>query len=264
VVFYPRISTTKLIYRVPGRPAPLEPVPAKSIEASRLMAQAARLCAWVERLVNRPEQTQSRLPEWRDSSLQTSILDMFSPQWANHLADAFRRDLQAGPEKSLVDMAGKPAHWVDYVLRGLSDPEIELSDPLFVFALQQVKHWLKDKSWRQIISHVNPDPPKIHDAIAAAVPPRWPQTRNDPEVDTSVIAVGKELWELIAPFVDQDSSHWLQRVEWQDPNTMTVTRIVQGLSGGWRGHDGLPGQAGAGHVGTSTEDQIALETPMNS
>jgi hypothetical protein len=263
VIFYPRVSTTKLIYRVPGRPAPLEPVAAKSIEASRLLAQADRLCAWVDRLVNTREDTQSRLPEWRDSSLETSILDMFSPQWASYLADAFAQELQAGPSKSLVHMAGKPAHWVDYVVRGLSDPDVELSDPLFVFAQHHVKHWLKDKSWGQIIRHVNPDPPKIHDAIAAAVPPRWPQTRNDPEVDTSVIAVGKELWELIAPFVDQNSAHWFQRVEWQDPNSMTVTRIVQGLSGGWRGHDGLPGQAGAGQVGTSTEDQTPAEASEN-
>jgi len=259
VALYPRVSTTKLIYRVPGRPAPLEPVPTKSIEASRLMAQVARLRVWVDRLIDVPEEKRAHLPEWQDASLETSILDMFSPQWATHLADEFRCDLQSEQEESLVDLANKPAHWVAYVMKGLWDSEVELSNPLFEFSLDQVKHWLKDKSWMEIIAQVDPNPLKIQAAITAAVPPRWPQPRVGPEVDTCMIAVGKDLWELVAPFVSQSAAHRFERVEWQDPNTMTVTRIVQGLTGGWRGYDGLPGQVLTGRAGSVTERRASQE-----
>ena len=81
-------------------------------------------------------------------------------------------------------------------------------------------------------------------AVSASAAPRWPQTRDDPEVDTSVIAVGKELWDIISPFTDPDDPHRFVVVDWQDPYTVAVVRIVLGLSRGWRGYPGLPDQGG--------------------
>lgn len=264
LAFYPRIGTTKLVHRVSEQPLSANPGPTKSMGPSYLLAQDARLQSWAEGIICALEPQSPQSSSSQSSALNTSILDMFSPQWANRLAEAFEHDLQTGSEKSLAEMAKQPALWAECVIQGLLDLQIEVRDPLYLFALHQVKRWLGGKSWEQIIAYVNPEPSKIVDAgIAAAVPPHWPQTRMEPEVDMSLITVGNELWTLIAPFVDKDSACRFEKVEWQEPHTMTVTRIVQGLSGGWRSYEGLPGQSNIRTRSFTTKRENTTKAPID-
>ncbi|TET42517.1 MAG: hypothetical protein E3J66_03485 [Dehalococcoidia bacterium] len=235
-VRWPYIGQAQLIYRTPKKPKPLEPSSTEWTQESELMKQAQKISPWIETLLTAPEPVRSDYLEWPESKSEGSILEAFVDQWHKRLADIFRR------EKSLKEMAKNPQNWAECVVAELANHTVGLADPRYLFALHEVKRWLDGMTWQQLIAELHPDPQWFDFFVARSVPPRWPPTRNDPEVDTSVITVGRALWEIVAPLADPNSSHHLKMVDWQDPYTLLVVRAVQGLENGWRGYPGLPGQ----------------------
>jgi hypothetical protein len=71
----------------------------------------------------------------------------------------------------------------------------------------------------------------------------WPTPRVDPDTNTCVIAVSKALWEALTPLTKPPGTPALVLLDWDSSeDKIVVLRTVQGLTQGWRGYPGLPGQ----------------------
>jgi hypothetical protein len=99
---------------------------------------------------------------------------------------------------------------------------------------------MKGWKWEDLLAQVHPDPQWFDSFVSRSLSPRWPSTRGAPEVDASVIVVGEALWDLVVPLIEASRKHRLVRSPWQDPESIVVVRIVQGLTHGWRGFDAFP------------------------
>ena len=137
-------------------------------------------------------------------------------------------------------MARNPHLWGEFVREELREPTIGLSEPAHLFAFRAVQRWLKDWRWQDLVAQVRPDRQWFDFFVSRNLSPRWPPARGVPEVDASVIVVGEALWDLVAPLTETSRKHRLVRAPWQDPETLVVVRIVQGLTQGWRGFDAFP------------------------
>jgi hypothetical protein len=72
--------------------------------------------------------------------------------------------------------------------------------------------------------------------------PHWPATRVDPDMSASLVAVGKPLWDVLAPRAPAGAG--VVPLDWDsDTGVVLALRVVQGLRQGWRGFPGLPGQS---------------------
>lgn len=242
LVQFPRCRSIDLVcksLRLPVPPAPLE---AKVVEEPGLAHQVRKLRAWVDRLMVVPISEETGGLEWNQAGLEDPLPRMFSPDWRNQLARTFKAELEDQTGKTLAQMVADPGRWARCLVEGLSDPELELSNPLHIFCLYHVKRWLQEKPLERILSQLAIDRERLLLAVNTCVSPRWPQTRDDPEVDASIIGVGKELWGILSPFAKPDDPHRFIQVNWQEPYTVAVVRTVQGLSRGWRGYPGVPGR----------------------
>ncbi len=244
LVQFPRYGSMDLVCKSLKQPVPPTPLEAKAVEESGLANQVQRLRAWVDRLRVVSASPEAGGLEWNRAGLEDPLPRMFSPDWRNQLACMFKAELESQTGKTLRQMVADPANWARCLIEGLSDPNLELSNPLHVFCLYHVKRWLREKPLERVLSQLTVDRERLLLAVNASVSPRWPQTRDDPEVDASVIGVGKELWEMLSPFAKPDDPHRFIQVDWQEPYTVAVVRTVQGLSRGWRGYPGVPGRKG--------------------
>lgn len=250
---FPRSGSARLACTDLRKPAPLAPLEAQSVEVPQLAAEVSCLRSWADRLMSASGSLDAGGLNWNQAALEDPLPKMFSPHWQSQLAAIFRKELESQTGKTLDELMADPANWARCLLEGLSDPNLELSNPLHIFCLYYVKRWLREKPLERVISQLTVDRGMLISAVRASAPPRWPQTRDDPEIDTSVIAVGRELWDMIAPFTDADDPHRFALIDWQQPYTVAVVRTVQGLSRGWQGYPGLPGRS------RSTDD--SEETP---
>jgi len=98
-------------------------------------------------------------------------------------------------------------------------------------------------------------------------PAHWPTPRADPDLCASVVAVGRPLWEVVAPRTVEEGGTdsngegrpgrssglvslaaccpgaAIVPLNWDSQeDKVVVLRLVQGLPQGWRGFPGLPGQ----------------------
>jgi hypothetical protein len=242
VIQFPRYGSTNLAHTDLKKPVPPAPLEAKSVELPYLAGQVERLRSWVDRLMAASEPLRCGGLEWNQAGLEDPLPRMFSLHWQSQLATAFRNDLERQTGKTLEQMIADPANWARCLVESLSDSDLEQSNPLSVFCLSYVKRWLQAKPLERVLSQLTIDRGRLVSAVSASAPPRWPQTRDDPEIDASVIAVGRELWDVIAPFMDPDDPHRFVVMDWREPYTVAVVRTVQGLARGWRGYPGLPGQ----------------------
>jgi hypothetical protein len=243
VVQFPRYGRINLAYTGLKKPVPPAPLEARSVELPHLAGQVEKLRSWADRMVAASEPLHCAGLDWNQAGLDDPLPRMFSPHWHSQLAQAFRSDLERQTGKTLEQLIADPANWARSLVEGLSETDSVPSNPLYVFCLSYVRRWLEDKPLERIISQLTIERGRLVSAVSASAPPRWPQTRDDPEIDASVIAVGKELWDVIAPFMDPDEPHRFVVVDWREPYTVAVVRTVQGLSRGWRGYPGLPGQS---------------------
>jgi len=227
------------IYWAPRRPQPLETGLAEPARQPELIGQVRRITPWVETLLAEGEPARTGGLDWPAPRPSGTILEALVDGWDKRLADVFRRTLRA-PAATLADMAGEPERWADYLVAELAEPTVGLADPGYFFALHAVTGWLEDWSWADLIAELRPDPQWFEFFVTRIVSPRWPPTRNAPEADASVIAVGETLWPVVAPLAEARGAHRLLKVDWHDGQALVVIRIVQGLTGGWRNFDPLP------------------------
>lgn len=257
----PRRGSTELSCatpRMPQAPADLEE---EVVEGSPLVDEAENLRSWVDRQLSVPEPPRSGDLNWCRTSLEDLLPKMFTSQWRRQLAEAFKMDLEIRSENSLRQMADDPGVWVRYLMEGLSNPGLDVANPSEAFWRYYVTRWLEEKPLDHLVSRLTLDRQSLVSAIVANVPPRWPQTREDCDVDASAIAVGKELWDLIMPFAESEDSHQFAAVDWQDRHTVAVVRIVQGLSRGWRNYPALPGQLASANGGNGEMDAVPAKLP---
>ncbi len=242
MVQFPRYKNIDLICKSFKQPVPPAPLEAKAVEEPGLANQVRKLRRWVDRLMVIPTPEEAGGLDWNQTGLEDPLPRMFSPDWRNQLAHTFKAELESQTGKSFAQMAADPGAWARCLIEGLSDSELELSNPLHIFCLYHVKRWLQEKPLEKVLSQLAVDRERLLLAVNTSVSPRWPQTRDDPEVDASIIGVGKELWGILSPFAKTDDPHRFIQVDWQEPYTVAVVRTVQGLSRGWRGYPGVPGR----------------------
>jgi hypothetical protein len=242
VVQFPRYRSVDLVCRSLRQPVPAVPLEAKAVEEPGLVGHVQKLRAWVDRLMAVPTSEEAGSLEWNQAGLEDPLPRMFSPDWRNQLARTFRSDLESQTGKTLTQLVADPANWARCLIEAFRDSKLELSNPVHIFCLHHVKQWLQEKPLERVLSQLAVDRERLLLAVNTSVAPRWPQTRDDPEVDSSIIGVGKELWGILSPFAKTDDPHRFIQIDWQEPYTVAVVRTVQGLSRGWRGYPGVPGR----------------------
>lgn len=242
VVQFPRYRSVDLVCKSLRQPVPAAPLEAKAVEEPGLASYVQKLRAWVDRLMAVPASEEAGGLEWNQVGLEDPLPRMFSPDWRNQLARMFKADLESQTGKTLPQMVADSVNWARCLVEGFYDAQLELSNPLHGFCLYHVKRWLQEKPLERVLSQLAVDRERLLLAVNASVAPRWPQTRDDPEVDASIIGVGKELWGILSPFAKTDDPHRFIQIDWQEPYTVAVVRTVQGLSRGWQGYPGVPGR----------------------
>jgi hypothetical protein len=150
-----------------------------------------------------------------------------------------------------------------------------------LFALQAVKAWLESHTLPELLSFLQIDPARFGSFLGRLAPAHWPVPRVDPDRNTTVIAVSRPLWDLIAPPGAQGlepDARWPRSVQspthvpqvsslsprvsfvlldWDSRgDKIVVLRTVQGLSQGWRGFPGMPGQVGAVKAAARVGDAV--------
>ncbi|RPJ37031.1 MAG: hypothetical protein EHM35_07100 [Planctomycetaceae bacterium] len=245
----PRRGTAELTCAIPKMPQKLIDLEEEVAEGPHLATQVESLQSWVDRLLAVPETSPSSDLDWNETNLDDLLPKMFTAQWRRQLAEAFRKNQEMRSGKSLKQMVDDPEAWTRCLMEGFSASGFDLTNPLEAFWRYHVERWLEEEPLEHLISQLGLDSRTVVSAIVASVPPRWPQTRGDCDVDTSAIAVGKELWNIMTQFSDPDDPHRFAVIDWQDRHTVAVIRIVQGLSRGWRGFPALPSQRGLAHSG---------------
>ncbi len=179
---------------------------------------------------------------------------------------AFRKAIEERAGKSLKTLALQPPLWAECIARQLQNPQEGAGELTSLFALQAVKAWIESYPLSELLSFLDIDLARFNSLVGRLAPPHWPTPRIDPDVNVSVIAVGKPLWGAVAPLAqrggrkagtDQDQnvpaagSHpfasspgavSLALLDWDSrDDRIIVLRVVQGLAQGWRGLPGMPG-----------------------
>jgi hypothetical protein len=149
----------------------------------------------------------------------------------------------------------------------LRDPHEGGGELTSLFALQAVKAWIESHTWAELLSFLNIDPARFGRLAGRLACVHWPTPRVDPDMNASVIAVGKPLWDVLAPkegkkpaaqegrsdalnslrcsplSFSPSSGASLVLLDWDmRDDKVVVLHGVQGLTQGWRGFPGMPGQ----------------------
>ena len=267
VALFPRIGRTRLIDRVGKIPVPLAGGIARPIKERELPPGVAAMAAWVNRLALEPDQCLERFTTTDARQSRESLLDFIATDWEGQLAQAFRQTVEAKSGRSLKSLALQPALWAECITRQLRDPHEGGGELTSLFALQAVKAWIESHTWAELLSFLNIDPARFGRLAGRLACVHWPTPRVDPDMNASVIAVGKPLWDALAPkegkkaaaeegrgdalnfrrsspgpFVPS-SGATLVLLDWDlRDDKIVVLHGVQGLTQGWRGFPGMPGQ----------------------
>jgi hypothetical protein len=95
----------------------------------------------------------------------------------------------------------------------------------------------------ELLSFLDLDLARFGSLVGRLASAHWPSPRFDPDMNASVIAVGKTLWDAVAPLAQMRGAPAVVLLDWDsDADRIVVLRAVQGLAQGWRGFPGLPGQ----------------------
>lgn len=266
VALFPRIGRTQLVDRVARMPVPLAGGIARPIRERELPPGVAALAAWVNRLALEPDQCLERFTTTDARQSHESLLDFVATDWEGQLAQAFRQAVEAKSGRSLQSLALQPALWAECIARQLQDPHEGGGELTCLFALQAVKAWIESHTWAELLSFLNLDPARFGRLAGRLACVHWPTPRVDPDMNTSVIAVGKPLWDALvpkegkkvaaeegrtealnflrsSPLPFSPSSVALVLLDWDlRDDKIVVLHGVQGLTQGWRGFPGMPGQ----------------------
>jgi hypothetical protein len=306
LALFPRVGRTVLVDHVAKMPQPLAGGIARPVRERELPRGVAALAAWVNRLVLEPDQCLERFAatdtrQGREGSPNAmhrvwesgTLFDFVATDWEGQLAQAFRQAVKTRSGKSLKTLALQPVLWAEGITRQLQDPQeggwVSNGDPLrlgsgsqsrtmaigdpprceltSVFALQIVRAWIESHTLAELLSFLNIDLARFGSLVGRLACVHWPTPRVDPDISAGVIAVGKPLWDAMAPLVNKEgkkagnedgrnippsclrtflsssSGASLVLLDWDSrDNRIVVLRAVQGLTQGWRGFPGMPGQ----------------------
>lgn len=243
----PRFGRAYLIDRVPKMPLPISGGIGRPPGGDELSRGISAVMAWIDRLALDPDRCLEQSRVEGPSHHRETLFDFVAADWDRQLAEAFRRELKARSDKSLKMLAQQPLLWTDCIVKELQAPRAKCSDLASLFALQAVRAWIESHSLAELLSFLKVDMARFWRLTARLAAPHWPATRVEPEVSASVIAVGKPLWDVLAPLAQADRAPPLVPLEWDSrAGAMVALRVVQGLGEGWRGFPGLPGQVAEG------------------
>lgn len=210
----------------PNPPAPA-PAPDENVTAlQRLLDQ--QLTPRLQSMMVEERPVQPVDEEWPPPEPAGTILDALVKYWARRLAERL-----AGLH-DWKSVAGDPHAWADCIADALMSADPELPDPARLFALCQVRRWTEGRTVESFLDELPLDPQRFADFVDQVCSPHWPRTRQQSEVDQSIIVVGDELWERIERLVGTNPRHILLHGRWADPRSVVIVRIVQGLRKGWR------------------------------
>ncbi|MBM4026591.1 MAG: hypothetical protein FJ280_14500 [Planctomycetes bacterium] len=253
LALFPRSGHAYLVDRVARMPQPLAGAIANPIQERGLPPGVITLAAWVNGLALEPDQLLSLDRSDDGATHPDTLLDYLAADWEGQLVRAFRQTIEARSGKSLKALALQPALWADCIITQLQDPQGGGTELASVFALQAVKAWLESHTPAELLSFLNIDLMRLNGLLGRLASVHWPAPRVDPDVTVTVVAMGKSVWEMAAPLAKIHGAPVILR-DWDaHDDRIVVLRSVQGLTQGWRGFPGLPGQL---HGQTGTQGQM--------
>lgn len=264
VVLYPRTGYAYLIDCLTKMPQPLPGGIGRPFRERELPWAVTTLDAWLNRLAVEPDQCLERLqaaeprpsregaaPGMRRTGEPGTLLDFVAADWEGQLAQAFRRAIADKSAKSVKALAAQPVLWAECIVRQLQEPydcsrtahagsSCELTS---LFALQAVRAWVESLSLAELLSYLNLDFTRFSTCLGRLACVHWPTPRVDPDRNTCIVAVTQPLWEALTPLARPAGAPTLVLLDWGSAeDKIVVLRTVQGLTQGWRGFPGLPGQ----------------------
>lgn len=240
---WPWVGRAQLSYQLPARPLPLKLPDSELVRESGLNPQIHRICYWCEGFLTDRCAEGSGCMGSNQQRDGCTALDVLLRDWDKRLATEFSVTLQSQTGSSLTELAEKPEAWAECLVAELTEQSAEWTDETRLFALHGVRTWAEKQGLQDLISCLSPDPELVGSLITGAASPQWPMTRAKPDVDVSILAVGRELWPLAAPLAESQSPYHVVPLDWQDdPCAIVIIHMVQGLAEGWRGFPGMPGQ----------------------
>ncbi len=245
---FPRAGSTQLVDRVTRIPQPLAGGIGHPTPEGQLPEAVTDLAAWLNGLALEPEQCLERFGAahaWptREGSSNATLLDLLAVDWESQLTQAFRQAVEARSGKTLKTLALQPSLWAECITAQLQDPQNSRSELTALFALRAVSAWIESHTIGELLSGLNIDLARLGGLVGRLAAPRWPAPRVDPDNSANVIAVGKSLWGVVAPLGKIRGVPPIVPLDWEgQDDKIVVLRVVQGLSQGWRGFPGLPGQ----------------------
>ncbi|NLH41566.1 MAG: MFS transporter [Planctomycetes bacterium] len=252
-ILLPRTGYAYFVDRVPKMPLPLVGGIGHPAGNHDMGPQLAAMTGWINRLTLEPSRLPGAAATARVPRGREILFDFLAADWEDQLAEAFRMALEARSGKSLLALALQPALWTECVTKELQDPHATSRDLTCVFTLQAVKAWIESHTLAELLSLIKVDVERFAQMSVRLAVPHWPTPRLEPDFSAGVIAVAKPLWDLLAPVTQAAGPVPIVPLDWDiRSDAIVVVRIVQGLTEGWRGFPGLPGQAreaDVGHVG---------------
>ncbi len=248
----PRSGFAYFIDRVPKMPQPLAGGIGRPIANHDLGRQVVAIAGWVYRLTL---ESDPRLGQSQTKSVpreRETLFDFLAPDWEDQLAKAFRLALETRSGKSLIALAQQPVLWAECVTKELQDPRVTCSDLTALFALQAVKAWVESHTLAELLGFVQVDVERFGRLTARLAAPHWPAPRVEPEMSACAIAVAKPLWDVLSMQTQATGTVPVVPLDWDlRSDAIVIVRVVQGLSQGWRGFPGLPGQVRNSVAGSS-------------
>lgn len=235
VARWPRQARRVLTWSAPVRPLhPTDVVTKKNQAQAAVAREVEQIITWCETLLragpsSRPEPAR----QWPPRRPVGCILDAVAGDWRKQLADHFHDDRRQQGLPGFAEEARRGETWADCLVRELRKPTGGLRRPAFLFALNVAREWLGSRPWAQVLKGLRPDPQSLDFLVTQCVAPHWPNPRGEPATDASVIAIGTDLWDLVAPLAHAARNHRLEPVAGYGQEMLTVVRIVQGLQHGW-------------------------------
>lgn len=252
---FPRTGAVYLVDRVARMPQPLTGGIAYPVKERELPRGVLAMAAWVSRLTVEPDVCLKRF-EAADAGparegaanakgavwVGDTLLDFLATDWEGQLAQAFRRAVEARSGKSLKVLALQPVLWAECVVHELQNPQEGSGELTSLFALQAVKAWIESHTLAELLSFLSIDLARFGSLVGRLASAHWPSPRVEPDMNASVIAVGRPLWDAVAPLAKTPGAPAVVLLDWDArEDRIVVLRAVQGLTQGWRGLPGMPG-----------------------
>jgi hypothetical protein len=257
-VLLPRTGYACFVDRVAKMPLPLAGGIGRPAANHDLGRQLAAMSGWINRLTLEPGHRLGRSETVNVPRDRETLFDFLAADWEEQLAGAFRLALEARSGKSLLALALQPVLWIECITKEFQDPHAMSHDLPCLFTRQAVKAWIESHTLAELLAMVKVDAERFGRMSVRLASPHWPTPRTEPELSAGVIAVARPLWDLLAPVTQAAGPAPIVPLDWDlRSDEIVVVRIVQGLTDGWRGFPGMPGQVcnGAAENGGQKESQ---------